>query len=219
VLLGGALGSLGGSLAVCFLTNFYLYLLVVFGIINPLMLWLTYSYKNRFRWLQDYVLAMLLGLLLGGLIGGLRQILPEVCQNILLPLGCLGLCGVALYHTLQESHGKRLAEVSCMVQGEVRHFAALRDTGNCLTEGKTGLPVCIVSAEYITLWQLDESRMEVICYETLAGKGELPVFPAEHFFVKKDGTYQRQKDTLLGFGPGELFRGKDYQMILHRNYC
>ena len=38
-------------------------------------------------------------------------------------------------------------------------------------------------------------------------------------FYIGDAVVQSQKEILLGFGKASLFQGKNYQMILHKDFC
>lgn len=212
-------GCLAGILALLYVRSFWVYLLVLFGLVNPLMILLAFPYQGKKAWLGNYLGALLCSLLLGGLIGFFRQMLPEHMTRVMLPLGCTAQICVVFFLGREKKQKQSIAEVSCMVEGEARRLLALKDTGNCLLDAVTGLPVCILSEAYIKRWGLHEEEMRRIPYETLSGKGELLIYRPTLFLIREGDSYIPQKNTLLGFGKSGLFQGKDYQMILHRNFC
>lgn len=212
-------GSLLGSLAVCLIRHFMLYLLLVAGLINPVMLWIAYGYGDRRRWARDYVLMSLWSLLLGGLVGAADALFPQTFPGLLLPGACIGLLAAVLLLSFQKKQKTYLVETACMVEKQVRQIMAWQDTGNLLRDPVSGMAVCIVSEKYLKLWALERETMIQVPYETLSGDGRIPVVPVEFFYIKRDGEFVRQPEMLLGFGPAKLFQGKEYQMILHETYC
>ena len=61
--------------------------------------------------------------------------------------------------------------------------------------------------------------MRLIAYETVAGQDFMEIVAADKFLMKEAGKMVSQKEILLGFGKTSLFQGKNYQMILHKDFC
>ena len=47
----------------------------------------------------------------------------------------------------------------------------------------------------------------------------MEIVAADKFLMKEAGKMVSQKELLLGFGKASLFQGKNYQMILHKDFC
>lgn len=218
ILVSAFSGSVAGAFLLYALHDYGLYLFLS-CVINLGMLFFTYGRRPLSVFFRDVGICFLLCVCLGGVVGVFRQWFPEDASRLFLPLGilCAVLALVACRYAKKQR--KSYVEVSCLVDGEVKHFLAFCDTGNCLRDSSTGLPVCIVSEECIKRWEIDETTLFKIPYETLAGTGELSVYRPSFFCIRRGRGFELQKETLLGFGSQELFQGKDYQMILHREYC
>lgn len=97
--------------------------------------------------------------------------------------------------------------------------AGTRRTGNLLRDPISGRPVCVVSEDYKEKWKIPTERMRLIAYETVAGQDFMEIVAADKFLMKEAGKMVSQKEILLGFGKASLFQGKNYQMILHKDFC
>ena len=210
-----------GAGTLCFLTirNFLLYLVVLFFLVNPLMLLITYGKMSLASLAKLYGGCMAVNLLLGGMVNWMRQMLPELWYRWILPMGCAGVVIIILLLGLERRQEAGYVQVTVLVKGQVREMKALRDTGNGLRDMLTGRPVCIVSEQWREELQLKEDELRPVSYETVAGKDTLYIYPATNFFVMEKGEMKKQRDMMLGFGKETLFQGKKYQMILHKDFC
>ena len=109
--------------------------------------------------------------------------------------------------------------MAILVCGHVEKMQALADTGNLLRDPISGRPVCVVSENYKEKWKIPAERMRLIAYETVAGQDFMEIVAADKFLMKEAGKMVSQKEILLGFGQASLFQGKNYQMILHKDFC
>lgn len=149
----------------------------------------------------------------------LRLMIPGQWTEVILPVSCivsLPLVGLVLYAMKKR---EEYTEVSFLANGQVKTTVALKDTGNCLRDPLTGLPVCVVSAEWKKPLKLQEDELRKIPYETIGGSDEIQIYPVTRFYIKKKTEMTEQKKMLLGFGQSSMFRGKKYQMILHKDFC
>ncbi len=218
LLVTAALGGAAGALALCFLQDFLLYLLCGTAI-SLLQLWAAYGRRRMGQFVGDAALCLLFCILLGGALGFLRQFLPIKARGFFLPLAIVFGVAIVLLWKLCRRRRSSYAKASCLIGGTIRHFRAFCDTGNCLRDARTGLPVCIVSEEWLEAWGISRETLRRLPYETLAGEGSVWVCQPSLFCIEKDGKIIPQADALLGFADPALFRGKSYQMILHRQYC
>lgn len=219
ILLGTLWGVLAGALCLLKLHVFWLYIGILFVVVNPLMLQIAYGWMRLPRLLSQYGCCVVINLLLGGGMNFLRQMLPAEYFNVMLPVTCIiSLPLVALVLRAMEKR-EAYATVSFLANGQVSTMLALKDTGNCLRDAHMGMPVCIVSEELKKNINLSEEKLRKIPYETISGCDEIEIYPVTKFYIKKKQEMTEQKTMLLGFGRRSMFKGKKYQMILHKDYC
>ncbi len=219
IILGTGIGVSGGVLALLYVHSFFIYLMVIVLLVNPLMLQMAYGPMNFSNFWRMYVLCVFLNLFLGGGMSFLRQNVSPDIRGWLLPIACI-LLFPAIF-VVQTMQGKKedTVEFSCLVGGKVIRGIALRDTGNVLMDPVLLLPVCVVSEEIRKSLFLGEEELQKIKMQTIDGDGEIDIYPVTQFFVMEHGEMVEQRQMMLGFGAKELFQGKKYQMILHKDFC
>ena len=190
-----------GCLAYLFLHSFWGYVIFVVFLVNPLMLLLAFerTAPKALAVLYFHLLIVYAGL--GGLVSLLDLYLLTVIASIL------------------QARKREQREVAILVCGHVEKMQALADTGNLLRDPISGRPVCVVSENYKEKWKIPAERMRLIAYETVAGQDFMEIVAADKFLMKEAGKMVSQKEILLGFGKASLFQGKNYQMILHKDFC
>lgn len=213
------LGVSAGSLCLFYVRWFWLYVAVLFVVINPGMLRIAFGRMSWQDFVRTYLLAILMSVLLGGIFGFLKALLPSGFYIVLLPMGCILLVVSVIYLGIAKRRRETLVGVSFVVNGHIAKMQAFQDSGNCLVDQKTGMPVCIVSKKHLATWAIPEEKRRLLSYETVSGKANLEVFPTSYFFVESGGKKKEQQKAMLGFAEDTLFQGKEYQMILHKNYC
>ena len=216
---GVAFGVLSGTVCFLYVKNFALYLWLIFGVVNPLMLIIAFGRMSPVILVRQYGCCGVVNLLMGGVMNWLRQLLPKVWYGWILPISCVMVFAIVILAEWGVKQRDAYVEVSLLVQGQVVRLRALRDTGNCLRDGLTGRPVCIVSEELIKELKLSEQMLRGIPYETVAGKDVLKVCPTTKFYIMQKGEMTEQRDIMIGFAKKSLFQGKKYQMILHKEFC
>ena len=82
-------------------------------------------------------------------------------------------------------------------------FHALIDTGNCLREPLSGLPVLVVEAGLLREL-LPERGYRVISYGSLGGKGRLACFKPEGLWIEMRGKLRYAPDLWVAVAPGAL---------------
>lgn len=156
---------------------------------------------------------------LGGLVSLLDLYLPAEIRDFLLPLACALFFLLTVIASILQARKREQREVAILVCGHVEKMQALADTGNLLRDPISGRPVCVVSEDYKEKWKIPAERMRLIAYETVAGQDFMEIVAADKFLMKEAGKMVSQKEILLGFGKASLFQGKNYQMILHKDFC
>lgn len=219
VLLATLFGVAGGICCFFLIHSFWLYLGVVFLLVNPLMLLIGFGKMSAKKMGELYFTCVVLHLLLGGLLNFWEQLMPEKSYGVVLISGCLGLLGAIWI--LQFYMGKRdtLVEMSVILGNVVKRGIAYRDTGNCLRDSLTNLPVCIVPYSWMKEAGLSEESLRSVSLQTVSGEDSIYIYPVTHFFLREKDEMQMQKRTMIGFAKDALFCGKEYQMILHKDFC
>lgn len=208
-----------GCLAYLFLHSFWGYVIFVDFLVNPLMLLLAFerTAPKALAVLYFHLLIVYAGL--GGLVSLLDLYLPAEIRDFLLPLACALLFLLTVIASILQARKREQREVAILVCGHVEKMQALADTGNLLRDPISGRPVCVVSENYKEKWKIPAERMRLIAYETVAGQDSMEIVAADKFLMKEAGKMVSQKEILLGFGKASLFQGKNYQMILHKDFC
>lgn len=208
-----------GCLAYLFLHSFVGYIILVLAGINPLMLILAFgrTAPKALAILYFHLLIVYAGL--GGLVSLLDLYLPAEIRDFLLPLACALLFLLTVIASILQARKRERREVAILVCGHVEKMQALADTGNFLRDPISGKAVCVVSENYKEKWQVPRERMRLITYETVAGQDFMEIVAADKFLMKEAGKMVSQKEILIGFGKASLFQGKNYQMILHKDFC
>ena len=179
-----------GCLAYLFLHSFWGYVIFVVFLVNPLMLLLAFE-----------------------------RTAPKALTVLYFPLACALFFLLTVIASILQARKREQREVAILVCGHVEKMQALADTGNLLRDPISGRPVCVVSENYKEKWKIPAERMRLIAYETVAGQDFMEIVAADKFLMKEAGKMVSQKEILLGFGKASLFQGKNYQMILHKDFC
>ena len=114
---------------------------------------------------------------------------------------------------------RHLRQVAFFVCGHVEKMVALVDTGNLLQDPYSGMPVCVISEQYRDVWEIPQEKVRYVPYETVAGSALMEAVVADRFLIQEQGDMVCQKKVMIGFGKDLLFQGKNYQMILHKDFC
>lgn len=219
-LLGGvAAGVLGGICSLFFSKYFWLYLIVNFLLVNPIMLLIAFPCSRKKQFAVYYVTALAVNFFFSGVYGFLCPMLPENAQKVILPIACV----LMLLLVFWLSHGTKkrepYKEVSFFADGYVGRLTALCDTGNVLRDPLTNYAVCIISEEYRDNMKKTKKPLRRIRYQTVSGEDSIEICPVTKFYLHENGQMEERKRVMLGFGKKSLFTGKKYQMILHRDFC
>lgn len=218
-LLAALFGVVGGVLCFLFVQNFFLYSGIVFGIINPLMLWIGFGKKSIRKTAELYVTCMILHLLLGGGLNFLEQMIPTKAYGWILVMGGLLLLMCIFFLQLYMEKRDTLVKMSVLIGNTVKQGIAYKDTGNCLRDSITRLPVCIVPKAWMKEAGIVQENLRCISFETVSGEDIIYVYPVTNFFLWEKDEMQLQKRMMVGFAKDTLFCGKEYQMILHKDFC
>ena len=140
-------------------------------------------------------------------------------DSICLPLGCVVLCITTVWASWHQKKQRHLRQVAFFVCGHVEKMVALVDTGNLLQDPYSGMPVCVISEKYRDAWMIPQEKVRFIPYETVAGRALMEAVVADRFLIQEQGDMVCQKKVMIGFGKDLLFQGKNYQMILHKDFC
>lgn len=208
-----------GCLAYLFLHSFWGYVIFVVFLVNPLMLLLAFERIAPKALAVLYFRLLIVYAGLGGLVSLLDLYLPAEIRDFLLPLACALFFLLTVIASILQARKREQREVAILVCGHVEKMQALADTGNLLRDPISGRPVCVVSEDYKEKWKIPADRMRLIAYETVAGQDFMEIVAADKFLMKEAGKMVSQKEILLGFGKASLFQGKNYQMILHKDFC
>lgn len=212
-------GVTGGTLCFLKVSSFPLYGIIIFLVINPLMLQISYGWMSLGKLGKLYLGNVVFTILFGGLFLSLEQMFPMESVVLLFGVGIIILVPLLYVWRVRTEKDGGMTEISVLVNDRVMRGSALKDTGNSLRDPLTGMAVCIVSKTWEKTFDLQPEKMRYIGYQTVAGEEKIPVYPVTKFLVSEKGQYKEQKKILLGFADETLFQGKEYEMILHKDFC
>ncbi len=212
-------GVVGGVNCFLLIHVFWLYLALVFLVVNPVMLRLAFGKMSMGELGNLYLEAVAVNLVLGGTMNLLRQYFLKEQYSWIVPTSVVCVVFLAVCLLRRKAREETYVKTSVLVNGRVMTFTALRDTGNCLRDPLTGRPVCIVSCEVCQELAIPQESLRPISYETVAGKNTLYIYPVSKFYVMQKGEMVERKGMMLGFANKTLFTGKKYQMILQKEFC
>ena len=93
------------------------------------------------------------------------------------------------------------------------------DSGNGLREPYGKRPVSIISEEWKERMEIGQKDLRLIPYHTVSGEHELmEITTVPEMILEQEGQTRRYTSVAVGFAKGQVFAGKSYGMILHREY-
>ena len=223
IMLAAFTGALGSCLMfVLPSVNLYLKYGIITVVIGLLMSWTAFCIRGIRQYISVFFMLIAMTFLLGGMTGWItgriRGAVPFYFRLVLiLAIYALFLWCIKLYRR-QES---LLLPVTLSIRdedGSLKRISvvALRDTGNRLLEGRTGMPVCI----------LEKGVCENLCkadytvsYHTLGNEEDIMYAQRIDGMTihTKEGDVS-VKDVMLAFYPGRISKKGAYHMILHPEY-
>lgn len=212
-------GCVFGSAMFLCVHQFCIYVMGIALLVNPCMLWIAYGKKNPKECFVCYFYLILIYWVLGGVASLLLLYLPKRMEKICLPLSCVVLCITTVLVSWRQKKRRHLRQVAFFVCGHVEKMVALVDTGNLLQDPYSGMPVCVISEQYRDVWEIPQEKVRYVPYETVAGSALMEAVVADRFLIQEQGDMVCQKKVMIGFGKDLLFQGKNYQMILHKDFC
>lgn len=212
-------GVTGGTLCFLCVSSFPLYCILLFLLVNPLMLQISFGWLTMDKLGRFYLAHVICTVLFGGLFLSLEQLIPMESVILVLTVSIMLFIPLLYVWRMRTDKDGGMTEVSVLANNRVIRAVALKDTGNSLRDPLTGMAVCIVPSSWEKQLALTTEKRRTIVYQTVAGEERIPVYPVTKFLISENGRYREQKKIVLGFAKESLFYGKEYEMILHKDFC
>lgn len=215
---GTLVGTLLGTAAFFSVHNFLLYQMLTLAVVQPLTVAVALRPGHWKIFGKELLCTFVLYFLLGGILQFLLEYMEQEILS-LLPWAAVLFAGTLLIlHFLEKRHWKFCR--CTLIAGEKRGvMRAMADSGNSLREPYTKRPVSIVSKEWKECLGISQEEIRLVPYRTVAGDGELmEVATVPMMVLERQGQVREVPSAVIGFVQPEVFAGKSYGMILHREY-
>ncbi len=217
-----AVGGVLGIIVLLVFQSYYVFLGVQYLLVLPLMMLLTFGRDSIRTFLKRYTASFAAAVLLGGLVHALENV-AGIAQ---IPfLGCI--CGFLIAEGLirqsvrQRQLQRLLIPVSLTHRGRCISCLGLMDTGNLLHEPYAGRPVHMLCTSVMSELPMERNDFLglVPCQTISAADGLLEIYQIEKLCITRDGQMHQIDSAVIARAQKELFRGKEYGIILNSEVC
>jgi stage II sporulation protein GA (sporulation sigma-E factor processing peptidase) len=195
-----------------------LYLAASHFVAIPVMVLIAYGRCNFKIFLKNAIACYGAALLMGGAVEAIENTWGIHRMPLLAGAAAMLVC-IPLFRYLVRAGkmGKSLFAVELMHRGKTVRCTGLLDTGNLLMEPVKKMPVSILSPHLMKqLAMQDEDRCGILLYQSLGtSEGALETYCIDRLAIRKDGTWQYVSPAIVAAAPGDLLRGKNYEVILN----
>ena len=215
---GTLLGTVLGTMAFFFIHHFLLYQAVIFLAVQPLTVACALRPGNWRMFGKELLYCYVLYFLLGGILEFLAVYMEQAVYRLLPWAVILFTVSLLGLHFLEKQR-KRYCRCT-LIRGDKKAEArAIFDSGNLLRDPYTHRPVSIVSQSVKETLGIEKSSIRLIPYHTVAGRQELmEAATIPLMLLEIQGEAQKYTSVTVGFADREVFEGKPYGAILHREY-
>lgn len=186
-------------------------------VLNTAMAVVAFGFKGKKYLLENFMIIYFAILFLGGIM--------EWEKNIGLPASFFWgkavfaavLLSFATYYLMRrKSFLEHIYKIEIVQDGKSHVLKGYWDSGNLLIDPYVGAPVNIVGKEMAALIFAERKEgMRLIPYQSLGCDGGLlPVCNAQKMYIYHGNEKREVERVVLGIAKNELFRGKEYDMIL-----
>ena len=219
LLLGTLAGTVLGTMAFLFLSDFLLYQAAIFFAVQPLTVFLALRPGHWKLFFKELACCYVLYLLMGGIMEFLLNYLEKKVVGIL-PWAVFLFAAVVLGVHLLEKRRQRFCRCTLLWSKEKKAIMrGMFDSGNGLREPYGKRPVSIISEEWKERMEIGQKDLRLIPYHTVSGEHELmEITTVPEMILEQEGQTRRYTSVAVGFAKGQVFAGKSYGMILHREY-
>jgi hypothetical protein len=195
-----------------------LFLLASYFAAIPMMQLIAFGKRRMRLFVKNTILCFAAALLLGGAVTAIENTWGIQRMPLLAGMAAMLVC-IPLFRSMiyEGKRNKNFYATRLEHHGNVVSADGLWDTGNLLTDPVKHMPVNIVSPELLQqLAVRDEDRSGVVLYQSLGKNcGVLETYCIDRLSVQTDGSRQQIAPAMVAAAPGELFFGKNYEVILN----
>jgi sigma-E processing peptidase SpoIIGA len=194
-----------------------LFLIASYFAAIPLMQVIAFGKCRMRMFVKNTILCLAAALFLGGAVTAIENTWGIQRMPLLAGTAAMLVC-IPLFRSMiyEGKRNKNFCAVRLEHRGNVVSADGLLDTGNLLTDPAKHMPVNIVSEELLQKLSVrDEDRSGVVLYQSLGKRsGVLETYCIDRLSVQTDGSRQLVSPAMIAAAPGELFYGKNYEVIL-----
>lgn len=219
-LLGSAISSFLGCILFLQMRDYELYLLCIHFIVNPGMTLFCFFPAEKRIYVKAFCLMYFVIFLLGGSFQWMHvTVAGGRCYEL-----CLLLMAVPIWVFLYIIRRKRknvpgFYQVFITQRGKSVMVKALYDTGNGLIDPYIGEPVHVIASDvFEKLGGKKENKVRLIPFSSVGCQnGMLEAFTVELVKIECVDKSVELPEAVLAVADEEVFRGRDYQMILNNS--
>lgn len=191
-------------------------ILLHFGL-NTVMNGLAFGWKDKKRFLENWLFIYLTVLFLGGIMeweNSLGSPIKFFWAKVIIA-GVL-LTGMSIYFMQKKDFMKRVFKVDVMHHGKTWELSGYWDSGNLLLDPYNGKPVNILQAKLAEqIFSESSDYMRLIPYCSLGNtNGLLSVYNAEKMYIYQGKESFLVEPAVFGIAENGLLEGKEYDVIL-----
>lgn len=218
LLLVSALASIGSLLIHIYITDAGFRSIILHFGLNSVMSILTFGWKDkRFFW-ENYFLLYLVVLFLGGVMQWEASLgIPASFFWIKAMVAAVMLSWLTIYLMQKREFMEKIFRVDVMNGGKIWELNAYWDSGNLLQDPYNGRPVNILQAKLAEqIFSEKGNYMRLVPYCSLGNtNGLLSVCDAEKMYIYLGEKRLEVKPAVFGIAEEGLLEGKEYDVILH----
>lgn len=191
-------------------------ILLHFGL-NTVMNGLAFGWKDKKRFLENWLFIYLTVLFLGGIMEWENSLgIPIKFFWAKVIIAGVLLTGMSIYFMQKKDFMKRVFKVDVMHHGKTWELSGYWDSGNLLLDPYNGKPVNILQAKLAEqIFSESSDYMRLIPYCSLGNtNGLLSVYNAEKMYIYQGKESFLVEPAVFGIAENGLLEGKEYDVIL-----
>jgi stage II sporulation protein GA (sporulation sigma-E factor processing peptidase) len=222
ILAAAVVGSTGSVILFLVLGDFELYQVLVYLLLNPLMVGISFRSKKWTSFIKDYALVVLVMMLFGGIISWGIVNIGGIRHFWLYAGGGLVICLLLRCFLENRKIEAQICEILLKTPQRSMMLKGFVDTGNLLMDPFLNQPVHIIQEELLSKeLEEDKSTIRYIPYHSLGQEhGILPVVTMVGMYIRRECDNNTKtpiyvEKPVFGLAQEKLFQKNNYQVILN----
>lgn len=211
------LASVGSLLIHIYISNTGIRTILLHFVLNTAMTWLTFGWKDRKHFLENWLFIYLTILFLGGIMEWEASLgIPVTFFWMKAIMAAVFLSIATIYFTQKRDFMEQIFRVDIVHQGKTWEVNGYWDSGNLLQDPYNGKPVNILQAKLAEqIFSEQNDFMRLIPYCSLGNtNGLLSVYNADKMYIYQGKERLEVEPAVFGIAEAGLLEDKEYDVIL-----